>query len=255
MVGAKQDEYVVQVQNVTKEFSGFTAVKNLNLNIRRGTIHALIGPNGAGKSTVFNLITKFLPPTSGRILYNGRDITSLEPDQVARLGMVRSFQISAVFPSLTVRDNVRIALQQHTGRSYHFWRPESTLESLRVRSIELLDMVGLANLADLTAAELSYGRKRALEIATTIALEPEVLLLDEPMAGLGTEDIARIANLIKMVAKERTVLMVEHNLSVVQDLSDVITVLARGEVLVEGNYSTVSKNPDVIAAYMGARNA
>lgn len=255
MAEVKQGDYVVQVKNVTKEFNGFTAVKEVNLDIRRGTIHALIGPNGAGKSTLFNLITKFLPPTSGRILYNGRDITHMEPDEVSRLGMVRSFQISAVFPSLSVRDNVRIALQQHTGYSYHFWRPNSALQKLNVRALELLDMVGMADYADRAAAELSYGRKRALEIATTIALEPELLLLDEPMAGLGTEDIGRIAALIRTVARERTVLMVEHNLSVVQDLSDTITVLARGEVLIEGDYPTVSQSPEVIAAYMGAAHA
>jgi branched-chain amino acid transport system ATP-binding protein len=245
------DEYVLQTQGLTKEFRGFSAVKNVNLNIRRGTIHALIGPNGAGKTTCFNLITKFLQPTAGRILYKGRDITAVSPHAVARLGLVRSFQISAVFPHLSVLENVRVALQRALGTSYHFWRSERSVEVLNARAVELLDDVGVKTYAHLPAVELPYGRKRALEIATTLALDPEMLLLDEPMAGMGVEDIARTSALIKRVAKDRTVLMVEHNLSVVADLSDRITVLARGEVLAEGAYAEVSKNPQVVEAYMG----
>jgi branched-chain amino acid transport system ATP-binding protein len=245
------DEFVLQTQGLTKEFRGFSAVKNVNLSIRRGTIHALIGPNGAGKTTCFNLITKFLPPTTGRILYKGRDITPASAHAVARLGLVRSFQISAVFPHLSVLENVRVALQRVLGTSYHFWRSERTVEVLNGRAMELLDDVGVKAYAQLPAVELPYGRKRALEIATTLALDPEVLLLDEPMAGMAAEDIARTSALIRRVAKDRTVLMVEHNLSVVADLSDRITVLARGEVLAEGPYAEVSKNPQVIEAYMG----
>jgi branched-chain amino acid transport system ATP-binding protein len=245
------DEFVLQTQGLTKEFRGFTAVKNVNLNIRRGTIHALIGPNGAGKTTCFNLITKFLPATAGKIVYKGRDITSASPHAVARLGLVRSFQISAVFPHLSVLENVRVALQRALGTSYHFWRSERSVEVLNNRALELLDDVGVKSYADLPAVELPYGRKRALEIATTLALDPEMMLLDEPMAGMGAEDIQRTSALIKRVAKDRTVLMVEHNLSVVANLSDRITVLARGEVLAEGPYAEVSKNPQVIEAYMG----
>jgi branched-chain amino acid transport system ATP-binding protein len=244
-------DYVLQTQELTKEFRGFTAVKNVNLNVRRGSIHALIGPNGAGKTTCFNLITKFLPATSGRIFYEGRDITSVPAHAIARLGLGRSFQISAVFPHLSVLENVRVALQRALGTSYHFWRSEKTVEVLNGRAMELLDDVGVKAYADLPAVELPYGRKRALEIATTLALDPQVLLLDEPMAGMGAEDIARTSALIKRVSKDRTVLMVEHNLSVVADLSDTITVLARGEVLAEGPYSEVSKDPQVIEAYMG----
>ena len=244
-------EYILQTEGLTKEFKGFTAVKNVSLNVRRGTIHALIGPNGAGKTTCFNLITKFLPPTAGKILYAGRDITRAKPHAVARLGLVRSFQISAVFPHLSVLENVRVALQRVLGTSYHFWRPERSVELLNGRAIELLDAVGVKAYADLPAVELPYGRKRALEIATTLALDPQMLLLDEPMAGMGVEDIERTSALIRRVAKDRTVLMVEHNLSVVADLSDRITVLARGEVLAEGSYAEVSKNPQVIEAYMG----
>jgi branched-chain amino acid transport system ATP-binding protein len=244
-------DYMLQTEGLTKEFKGFIAVKNVSLNVRRGTIHALIGPNGAGKTTCFNLITKFLPPTAGKIFYQGRDITGAKPYAVARLGLVRSFQISAVFPHLSVLENVRVALQRVLGTSYHFWRSERSVEELNGQAVELLDAVGVKAYADLPAVELPYGRKRALEIATTLALDPQMLLLDEPMAGMGAEDIARTSALIRHVAKDRTVLMVEHNLSVVADLSDRITVLARGEVLAEGSYAEVSKNPQVIEAYMG----
>ena len=245
------EEYIVETSGLTKDFRGFTAVRNVDLKVRRGTIHALIGPNGAGKTTCFNLITKFLQPTAGRILYKGNDITATEPHAVARLGLVRSFQISAVFPHLSVLENVRIALQRALGTSYHFWKPERSVEVLNGRATELLDWVGVKAYADLPAVELPYGRKRALEIATTLALDPEVLLLDEPMAGMGAEDIQRTSALIRRVAKDRTVLMVEHNLSVVADLSDRLTVLARGEILAEGTYAEVSKNPQVVEAYMG----
>ena len=244
-------DIVLQTQGLTKEFRGFTAVKNVNLNVRRGSIHALIGPNGAGKTTCFNLITKFLPPSAGRIFYEGRDITSVPAHAIARLGLARSFQISAVFPHLSVLENVRVALQRALGTSYHFWRSEKSVEVLNDRAMQLLDDVGVKTYADLPAVELPYGRKRALEIATTLALDPKMLLLDEPMAGMGAEDIARTSALIKRVSKDRTVLMVEHNLSVVANLSDTITVLARGEVLAEGPYAEVSKNPQVIEAYMG----
>jgi branched-chain amino acid transport system ATP-binding protein len=246
------DEYMIETVGLTKEFKGFTAVKKVNLKVRRGTIHALIGPNGAGKTTCFNLITKFLQPTAGTIIYAGQDITAARPYDIARMGLVRSFQISAVFPHLSVLENVRIALQRRLGRSFHFWRSERSVEVLNPRALELLAAVGLEQYAGLPAVELPYGRKRALEIATTLALEPDMLLLDEPMAGMGHEDIDRTAGLIKHVAANRTILMVEHNLSVVANLSDWITVLARGEVLAEGTYDAVSNNSEVREAYMGA---
>ena len=244
-------DFMIETHGLTKEFKGFAAVKDVSLQVRRGTIHALIGPNGAGKTTCFNLITKFLAPTSGRIIYDGRDITNAQPYAVARMGLVRSFQISAVFPHLSVLENVRVALQRTLGTSYHFWRAERSVEVLDARAQALLEDVGVGSYAHLPAAELSYGRKRALEIATTLALDPQMLLLDEPMAGMGQEDIQRISDLIRRVAKNRTVLMVEHNLSVVANLSDRITVLARGEILAEGSYAEVSKNAQVIEAYMG----
>ena len=242
---------ILETEDLTKEFAGFIAVRSVNLRVARGSIHALIGPNGAGKTTCFNLLTKFVAPTRGRIMFDGRDITALKPADVARLGLGRSFQISAVFPHLTVLENVRIALQRRRGHSFDFWRSKRVLHALDDRAIALIADVGLAPYADVLAVELSYGRKRALEIATTLALEPELLLLDEPMAGMGREDIVRISALIKAVAVDRTVLMVEHNLSVVADLCDRITVLTRGQVLAEGDYKTVSANPAVREAYLG----
>ncbi len=246
------DDVILETEGLTKEFRGFIAVNNVALRTRRGTIHALIGPNGAGKTTCFNLLTKFLTPTRGRIVYKGRDITDLRPADVARMGLARSFQISAVFPHLTVLENVRIALQRARGGSFDFWRSDRVLGAYDERALELLEAVGLAEFAAATAVELPYGRKRALEIATTLALDPEMLLLDEPMAGMGHEDVGRISALIRRVAANRTVLMVEHNLSVVADLSDAITVLARGEVLAEGDYEAVSRNSKVIQAYLGS---
>ena len=246
------NENIIETENLSINFKGLWAVKDVNLRVRRGTIHALIGPNGAGKTTCFNLITKFLTPTTGIIRYRGEDITRAKPADVARMGLVRSFQISATFPHLTLLENIRIALQRKLGTSFHFWRSQRSLDLLNDRALQLLDDVGLGEYAHVQAVELPYGRKRALEIATTLALDPEMLLLDEPMAGMGREDIGRISELIRRVAKNRTVLMVEHNLSVVADLSDFITVLARGEILAEGRYEEVSRNPDVIEAYMGS---
>jgi len=246
---------ILETEDLTKEFAGFLAVRSVNLSIKRGTIHALIGPNGAGKTTCFNLLTKFLAPTRGRIVFGGRDITALRPADVARLGLGRSFQISAVFPHLTVLENVRIALQGRRGGSFDFWRSKRTLQALDWRAQELIADVGLSAYLDKLAVELPYGRKRALEIATTLALDPQVLLLDEPMAGMGREDIDRISALIKAVAVDRTVLMVEHNLGVVADLCDRITVLTRGQVLAEGDYKTVSADPAVREAYLGSGHA
>ncbi|MGD9952053.1 MAG: ABC transporter ATP-binding protein [Burkholderiales bacterium] len=246
------DDIILETRGLTKEFKGFVAVNNVDLRVRRGTIHALIGPNGAGKTTCFNLLTHFLTPTRGRILYNGRDITGSRPAAIARTGLVRSFQISAVFPHLTVLENVRIALQRKRGGSFDFWRTERVLDNLNARALELIEAVGLGEFAGVTAVELPYGRKRALEIATTLALDPEMMLLDEPTAGMTHEDVERISALVRKVAANRTVLMVEHNLSVVASLSDTITVLQRGEILAEGDYAAVSKNPQVIEAYMGS---
>jgi branched-chain amino acid transport system ATP-binding protein len=244
-------DYVLETQELTKEFKGFVAVNKVNLKVRRGTIHALIGPNGAGKTTCFNLLTQFLRPTRGRIFYKAKEITGSKPSAIARMGLVRSFQISAVFPHLSVLENVRLALQRKRGGSFDFWRSEKVLNALDDRARELIASVGLSAFEQTIAVELPYGRKRALEIATTLALDPEVMLLDEPTAGMTHEDVDRISALIGRVAQNRTVLMVEHNLSVVADLCHQITVLARGEILAEGDYATVSRNPEVVQAYMG----
>jgi branched-chain amino acid transport system ATP-binding protein len=245
-------DVILETHGLTREFSGFVAVDDVSLEVREGTIHALIGPNGAGKTTCFNLLTKFLQPTRGRIRFKGRDITGLKPAQVARLGLVRSFQISAVFPRLTALENVRLALQRARGNSFDFWRSEKVLRAFDDRARQLLFDVGLTGFAEITAGQLAYGQKRALEIATTLALDPEVMLLDEPTAGMTHADVDRIVELIRRVRTGRTILMVEHNLSVVQGLCDIITVLTRGRVLAEGDYTTVSQNPEVIAAYLGS---
>ncbi len=244
-------EAIIETRQLTKSFRGFKAVNDISIRVEPGTIHALIGANGAGKTTCFNLLTKFLEPSAGSIFFKGRDITRLKPDQVARLGMVRSFQISAVFSQLTVLENVKLALQRRRGESYDFWATQRRLDEYRERVMDLLEEVGLSEWADTPAAELPYGRKRALELATTLALDPELMLLDEPLAGMGTEDVGRTAELIRRVAAQRTVLMVEHNLGVVAELCDRITVLARGEVLVEGDYATVSRDERVIESYIG----
>jgi len=243
---------ILETKNLTKEFKGFTAVSAVNLKIQRGHIHALIGPNGAGKTTVFNLLTKFLIPTTGTIHFNGTDITGEKPADIAMRGVIRSFQISAVFPNLTPRENVRLALQRKLGVSYHFWKSDSILQQLDDQAMELLDAVGLAEYAGEITGELAYGRKRALEIATTLALDPELMLLDEPTQGMGVEDVDKITALVKKVSANRTILMVEHNLKVVATLADRITVLQRGAILAEGPYAEVSQNPQVLEAYMGS---
>ncbi|HET9554858.1 MAG TPA: ABC transporter ATP-binding protein [Anaeromyxobacteraceae bacterium] len=245
-------ELLLETRDLTKDFDGFVAVSGVSLRVRQRSIHALIGPNGAGKTTVFNLLTRFLAPSAGSILFRGEEITRERPAAVARRGIVRSFQMSAVFPNLTVLENVRVALQRRLGTSFHFWRAGRSLEVLDARAEELLAAVDLAAARDTVAVELPYGRKRALELATTLALEPELLLLDEPTQGMGHEDVGRVTALIRRAAVDRTVLMVEHNLSVVADLCDTITVLARGSVLAEGRYDEVSRDPLVLEAYLGA---
>jgi branched-chain amino acid transport system ATP-binding protein len=246
------DPVILETRALTKEFKGFVAVSKVDLRVRRGSIHALIGPNGAGKTTCFNLLTKFLTPTSGQIFFNGQDITAETSAHIARRGVIRSFQISSVFPHLTVLENVRVALQRKLGTSFQFWRSERSLDGLNEEALALLHQVDLDAYADLAAVELSYGRKRALEIATTLAMDPQLMLLDEPTQGMGLEDVDRIRQLIKKVAASRTVLMVEHNMSVVASIADTITVLQRGATLAEGPYDVVSRNPAVIEAYMGS---
>jgi branched-chain amino acid transport system ATP-binding protein len=245
------EDWILETRKLTRQFSGFTAVNEVNIKVRRNTIHALIGPNGAGKTTCFNLITKFIEPSSGAIFLDGKDITRISPANVPHLGMVRSFQISATFPQLSVLENIQVALQRKLGTSYCFWRSRRILSQMTDRALGLLDDVGLNAHPDHIVANLPYGQKRALEIATTLALDPMVLLLDEPTSGMGREDISRIVSLIRRIAANRTIIMVEHNLSVVADLSDRITVLSRGEILAEGSYDKVSSDPLVVDAYLG----
>jgi len=244
-------DFILETSHLTKDFKGFTAVSDVNLQVQRGHIHALIGPNGAGKTTCFNLLTKFLVPTSGQIRFNGTDITAARPAQIARMGIIRSFQISAVFPHLTVLQNVRIGLQRQLGTTFQFWRSEKSLDKLNDRAMQLLAEVDLTGFADTITADMPYGRKRALEIATTLAMEPELMLLDEPTQGMGHEDVHRVTELIRKVSAGRTILMVEHNMSVVSGICDKISVLQRGAMLAEGSYAEVSKNPQVMEAYMG----
>jgi len=244
-------DVILETRHLTKEFKGFTAVNDVNLQVQRGHIHALIGPNGAGKTTCFNLLTKFLVPTAGQILFNNRDITSAAPAQIARQGIIRSFQISAVFPHLTVMENVRIGPQRSLGNSFHFWTSEKTLSRLNDRAMALLAEVDLTEFADTVTVDLPYGRKRALEIATTLGMEPELMLLDEPTQGMGHEDVHRVTELIRKVSSGRTILMVEHNMNVVSGICDRISVLQRGAMLAEGSYKEVSSNPQVMEAYMG----
>jgi branched-chain amino acid transport system ATP-binding protein len=246
------DQFIIETRGLAKEFNGFLAVNDVNLRVRRGHIHALIGPNGAGKTTCFNLLTKFLIPTRGHILFKGEDITHARPAEVARRGMVRSFQVSAVFPHLTVLENVRIALQRTLGTTFHFWRRDSSLAVLNPRALALLEAVDLESFAATMAVELPYGRKRALEIATTLAMEPELMLLDEPTQGMGHEDVGKVTALIKRASADRTVLMVEHNMNVVATIADTITVMQRGRIIADGNYAEVSRSPQVIEAYMGS---
>ena len=249
------NNYILETRNLVKEFKGFVAVDDVSIKVQRGHIHALIGPNGAGKTTFFNLLTKFLIPTRGQILFNGQDITSEQPAQTARRGIVRSFQISATFPHLSVLENVRIGLQRAMGNSFHFWKSERSLDVLNGRAMELLDTVGLTEFANYVTVELPYGRKRALEIATTLATEPQLMLLDEPTQGMGHEDVDRVTDLIKKVSANRTILMVEHNMNVVSKIADSISVLQRGQVIAEGPYAQVSTNPQVLEAYMGSTEA
>lgn len=245
-------DVILETKQLMREFKGFIAVDNVNLQVQRGHIHALIGPNGAGKTTCFNLLTKFIEPSSGQILFNNQDITAAKPAQIARMGIIRSFQISAVFPHLSVLENVRIGLQRQLGTAFHFWKSEKSLDQLNARAMALLEEVDLSAFADSITVDLPYGRKRALEIATTLAMEPELMLLDEPTQGMGHEDVQRVTDLIKKVAKGRTILMVEHNMGVVSGICDRISVLQRGAILAEGDYKTVSQNPQVLEAYMGS---
>lgn len=242
---------ILETVDLCKDFAGFRAVNNVSLKVREGDIHALIGPNGAGKTTVFNLLTKFMQPSSGKILFQGKDITHEKPARLAKQGIVRSFQISATFPDLTVLENVRIALQRRLAPTYAFWKSGTSLDHLNANAMEYLEQVDMQDFASVKAADLPYGRKRSVEIATTLAMEPRLMLLDEPTQGMGHEDVEQVTQLIKRVSVGRTILMVEHNMKVVSGICDRISVLQRGAVLAEGTYKEVASDPRVLEAYMG----
>jgi branched-chain amino acid transport system ATP-binding protein len=246
---------IISTLGLRKEFRGFAAVQGVDLQVEEGNVHALVGPNGAGKTTLFNLLGGFLAPSAGRVEIGGRDVTGLPPERIARLGVARSFQITSLFPALSARQHVELALQARTGLGWRFWRSDRQLDRFRDRSLELLGEVGLTEVAEVPAASLAYGRKRALELAVALALEPRVLLLDEPTAGMGVEDVDRTVDLVRRVARGRTVVLVEHNMSVVATLADVVTVLQQGRVLVEGPYHEVRHDPRVITAYLGEADA
>jgi branched-chain amino acid transport system ATP-binding protein len=207
-----EQQAILETRALTKEFKGFVAVKDVNLRFTAGKIHALIGPNGAGKTTFFNLLTKFLIPTSGQILYKGEDVTQVSAARIACSGVVRSFQISAVFPHLSALENVRVALQSRARIGARFWQSAKVLDRFNAQAMELLQTVALEQFADTDAADLPYGHKRALEIATTLAMDPELMLLDEPTQGMGHEDVDRVKELIKRLGTTRTILLVEHNM-------------------------------------------
>jgi branched-chain amino acid transport system ATP-binding protein len=242
---------IISTQGLRKEFRGFVAIHEVDLRVSDGSVHALVGPNGAGKTTLFNLLSGFLVPSAGRVEIGGRDVTGLAPERIARLGVARSFQITTLFPALSAREHVELALQAGTGLGWRFWRSDRQLRRFRDRAYELLAEVGLSEVAEVPAGVLAYGRKRALELAVALALDPRVLLLDEPTAGMGAEDVDRTVDLVRRVARGRTVVLVEHNMSVVASLADRVTVLQQGRVLVEGPYQEVRQDPRVITAYLG----
>ncbi|GAA1819471.1 ABC transporter ATP-binding protein [Actinomadura chokoriensis] len=246
---------VLRARGLVREFRGFRAVDGVDLDIGEGTVHALVGPNGAGKTTLFNLLTGFLKPTAGSVRLGRHELAGRSPERIARLGLARSFQITSLFAELTPRQHVELALAGRTGLGWRFWRSDRALGRYSDRAAELLGQVGLGDHADIAAGALAYGRKRALELALALALDPKVLLLDEPTAGMGVEDVGRTVDLIKKVRAGRTVVLVEHNMSVVSSLADRVTVLQHGQVLVEGPYAEIRHDPRVVTAYLGDSDA
>jgi len=245
----------IETHGLVKEFAGFPAVNGVDLRLEAGRVHALVGPNGAGKTSLFNLLTGFLRPTAGRVVILGDDTTGLPPERIARRGVARSFQITSLFDQLTALEHAELALQAASTLGYRFWASEGALDRYRPRARELLVDVGLADLASRPAGKLPYGQKRALELALAIALDPRVLLLDEPTAGMGLEDIRRTIDLIRRARSGRTVVLVEHNMGVVAELADQVIVLQQGRVIAQGTYAAVREDPAVVAAYLGQAHA
>ena len=247
--------HLLEVQGLTKDFRGFRAVDNVDLAVEEGTVHALVGPNGAGKTTLFNMLTGFIKPTAGQIRFAGEDVTGLPPERIARRRMARSFQITSLFEQLTALEHVALALQSSTSLGYRFWQSDRVLDQFKERALAVLGEVGLAEVAGRPVESLPYGQKRALEIALVLALEPRLMLLDEPTSGMSLEDVERMIALIRRVREGRTVVMVEHNMGVVSELADRVTILQRGAVLAEGPYAEVRDDPRVIEAYLGQTHA
>jgi branched-chain amino acid transport system ATP-binding protein len=246
---------VLRTRQLARDFRGFRAVDGVDLQVTQGSTHALVGPNGAGKTTLFNLLTGFLVPTSGRVEIDGHDVTGFPPEKITRIGVARSFQITSLFSQLTAREHVELALLGRSGIGWHFWRSSKLMRRYSDQAMTALAEVGLADLSLSTADSLPYGRKRALELAIALALDPKLLLLDEPTAGMGLEDVDRTVELIAKVRDGRTVVMVEHNMNVVGRLADRVTVLQAGRVLVEGTYDEVRADERVISAYLGDADA
>lgn len=244
----------ITTKGLAKQFRGFRAVggsHGVDLSVATGSLHALVGPNGAGKTTLFHMLSGFTRPSTGTIHINGTDVTGWAPEDIARSGVARSFQITSLFLDLTLLDHLELALQGRDGGGNRFWQSDRRLAAYADEAESLLSQVGLAGLGGQLAATLSYGQKRALELALALALSPRVLLLDEPTAGMGVEDVARTIDLIARIKEDRTVVLVEHNMRVVRTLADRVSVLQFGEVLTEGPYDEVRADPSVISAYLG----
>jgi len=247
--------YAVETRALVKEFAGFRAVDSVDLRLDAGRVHALVGPNGAGKTSLFNLLTGFIRPTSGSIVLFGQDATGLSPEKIARRGVARSFQITSLFDRLTAIEHTALALQAASTLGFRFWTSERALGRFHDRARSLLAEVGLADLATRPAGSLPYGQKRALELALAIALDPRLLLLDEPTAGMGLEDVQRTIELIRRLRGDRTVVLVEHNMGVVAELADQVIVLQQGRVIAQGAYAAVREDPAVVTAYLGQAHA
>lgn len=245
-------ESILDVVDVERRFGSLVAVDGVNLQVTAGSVHAVIGPNGAGKTTLFNLLSGELPPTSGQVVFEGREINQLTPDKRARIGIGRSFQVTSIFQSLSVFENVRVAGQLHgRGSAYNFITPARSRRRAEDTTWAVLERVGLAAESEVVAGELSHGRQRLLGVALALAARPRLLLLDEPCAGMGVEDIELMLGLLHDLASDHTIVLIEHNVELVMTVSDVITVLDRGTVLVEGPPKEVARHPKVREAYLG----
>ncbi|MGE0659075.1 MAG: ABC transporter ATP-binding protein [Reyranellaceae bacterium] len=242
---------VLRTESLRKAFGGLVATDALSLDIARNEIHAVIGPNGAGKTTLVAQLSGALKPDSGRILFDGADITALPVHARTRLGLARSFQITSVLASFSALDNVALSVQAHQGHSFRFWAPARAQAALRDPAMAVLEQVGLAGRADMAAGALSHGEQRQLEIAMALAGEPTLLLLDEPMAGMGAEESARMTEFLRGLRGRRTILLVEHDMNAVFALADRITVLVYGRAIASGSPDEIRANVEVRQAYLG----